>query len=136
MKKNFELKKRELKKISEKIVDNNLSSTYAGNQLNTLTNIIVDNNFKIKSKEQSLKASMDSINKDSISNINNDFIKEFEIKNKEQNNIIQNKEKEIEKLSKEIIEKSKVIENIENDLKLKEEKIKKEKEISNLREEK
>ena len=136
LKKNFELKKRELKKFSEKIIDKNLSSTYTGNQLNTFANIIVDNNFKIKSKEQSLKASMDSINKDSISNINNDFIKEFEIKNKEQNNIIQNKEKEIEKLSKEIIEKSKVIENIENDLKLKEEKIKKEKEISNLREEK
>ena len=136
LKKNFELKKRELKKFSEKIIDKNLSSTYTGNQLNTFTNIIVDNNFKIKSKEQSLKASMDSFNKDSINNINNDFIKEFEIKNKEQNNIIKNKEKEIEKLNKEIIEKAKIIENIENDLKLKEEKIKKEKEISSLREKK
>ena len=131
LKKNFELKKRELKIFSEKIVDNNLSSTYTGKQLNTFTNIIVDNNFKIKSKEQSLKASMDSFNKDSINNINNDFIKEFETKNKEQN-----KEKDIEKLSKEIIEKAKIIENLENDLKLKEEKIKKEKEISSLREEK
>ena len=139
LKKNFELKKRELKKYSENIVENNLSSTYAGNQLNTLNNIMVENNFKIKSKEQSLKASIESFNtKDNNNNTinNNDIIKEYEIKNKEQNNIIQNKEKEIEKLNKEIIEKTKKIENIENELKLKEEKIKKEKEISNLREEK
>ena len=100
LKKNFELKKRELKKYSENIVENNLSSTYAGNQLNTLNNIMVENNFKINSREQSLKASIESFNtKDNNNNTinNNDIIKEYEIKNKEQNNIIQNKEKEIEK---------------------------------------
>ena len=149
LKKNFELKKRELKKYSENIVENNFSSTYGGTQLNNINNIIVENNFKVKSKEQSLKGSIESFNpKENINNNNinnttnnnnnnnNDIIKEYEIKNKEQNNIIQNKEKEIEKLNKEIIDKSAKIENIEKDLKLKEEKIKKEKEISNLREEK
>ena len=143
LKKNFELKKRELKKYSENIVENNFSSTYGGNQINNLNTIVMDNNFKIKSKEQSLKGSFESFAKENINNnnnnninINNDIIKEYEIKNKEQTNIIQNKEKEIENLNKEIVDKSSKIENFEKELKSKEDKIKKEKEISNLREEK
>ena len=133
LKKNFEMKKRELRKFSENIVENNLSSTYGGNNLNNLNNLITDYS-KVKSKEQSLKASMESFNPKE--NNLNETIKEYEDKIKQQNNIIQNKEKEVEKLTKEIIEKSSKIENIEKELKLKEEKIKKEKEISNLREEK
>ena len=136
LKKNFELKKRELKKYSENIVENNFSSTYGGNNFNNLNNLITDYS-KIKSKEQSVKASIDSFNtKENNNNNINDIIKEYEIKNKEQNIIIQNKEKEIEKLNKEIIDKSTKIENIEKELKAKEDKIKTEKEISNLKDEK
>ena len=134
LKKNFELKKRELKKYSENIVENNFSSTYAGTNINNLNNFIPDYS-KVKSKEQSVKASIDSFNtKDNINY--NDIIKEYEIKNKEQSNIIQKKEKEIEKLNKEIIDKSSKIESIEKELKSKEDKIKTEKEISNLKDEK
>lgn len=134
LKKNFELKKRELRKYSENIVENNFSSTYAGNNMNNLNNFIPDYS-KVKSKEQSVKASIDSFNpKDNVNY--NDIIKEYEIKNKEQSNIIQKKEKEIEKLNKEIIDKSTKIESIEKELKSKEEKIKTEKEISNLKDEK
>ena len=133
LKRNFEMKKRELRKYSENIVENNLSSTYGGNNINNLNNFITDYS-KVKSKEQSLKASMESFSPKE--NNLNETIKEYEVKIKDQNNIIQNKEKEIEKLTKEIIEKSAKIENVEKELKLKEEKIKKEKEISNLREEK
>jgi len=134
LKKNFEMKKRELKKYSENIVESNFSSTYAGNNMNTLNNFIPDYS-KVKSKEQSVKASIESFNtKDNINY--NDIIKEYEIKNKEQSNIIQKKEKEIEKLNKEIIDKSTKIESIEKELKSKEDKIKTEKEISNLKDEK
>ena len=134
LKKNFEMKKRELKKYSENIVESNFSSTYAGNNMNTLNNFIPDYS-KVKSKEQSVKASIESFNtKDNINY--NDIIKEYEIKNKEQSNIIQKKEKEIEKLNKEIIDKSTKIESIEKELKSKEEKIKTEKEMSNLKDEK
>ena len=133
LKKNFELKKRELKKFSENIIENNLSSTYEGSHLNTFNNIAADNNYKVKSREQSLKASIENFNQD---NKNSNIIKEYEINNKTQNDIIQNKKKEIEQLNQEIIEKIKQIEKLENELKLKEEKIKKEKEINNLREEK
>ena len=133
LKKNFELKKRELKKYSENIVENNFSSTYGGNNFNNL----ISDYSKIKNKEQSVKASIESFNtKDNNINNNNDIIKEYEIKNKEQNKILQNKEKEIEKLSKEIIDKSTKIETLEKELKSKEDKIKTEKEISNLKDEK
>ena len=134
LKKNFELKKRELKKYSENIVENNFSSTYAGNNMNNLNNFIPDYS-KVKSKEQSVKASIESFN--AKENVNyNDIIKEYEIKNKEQSNVIQKKEKEIEKLNKEIIDKSAKIESIEKELKSKEDKIRTEKEISNLKDEK
>ena len=133
LKKNFELKKRELKKYSENIVENNFSSAYGGNNFNNL----ISDYSKIKNKEQSVKASIESFNtKDNNINNNNDIIKEYEIKNKEQNKILQNKEKEIEKLSKEIIDKSTKIETLEKELKSKEDKIKTEKEISNLKDEK
>ena len=137
LKKNFELKKRQLKKFSENIVENNLSSTYGGNNINNLNNLnnLMNDYSKIKSKEQSVKASIESFNTKDNNNYN-DMIREYEIKNKEQNKIIQNKEKEIEILNKEIIDKSKKIEQIENDLKSKEDKIKTEKEISNLKDEK
>ena len=134
LKKNFELKKRELKKYSENIVESNFSSTYAGTNMNNLNNFIPDYS-KVKSKEQSVKASIESFNtKDNVNY--NDIIKEYEIKNKEQSNVIQKKEKEIEKLNKEIIDKSTKIESIEKELKSKEDKIKTEKEISNLKDEK
>ena len=138
LKKNFELKKRELKKYADNIVENNFSSTYGGNNFN---NYIPDYS-KIKSKEQSVKASIESFNiKDNNNNNtnynnNNDLLKEYEIKNIEQNKILQNKEKEIEKLNKEIIDKSTKIETLEKELKTKEDKIKTEKEISNLKDEK
>jgi len=131
LKKNFELKKRELKKYSENILDKNFSATYAGTNINN----IIPENLKAKSKEQSLKASLESFNlKDNLNY--NDIIKDYESKNREQNNIILNKEKDIENLKKEIIEKDKKIEKIEKDLKTKEEKIKTEKEISNLKDDK
>ena len=138
LKKNFEFKKRELKKYADNIVENNFSSTYGGNNFN---NYIPDYS-KIKSKEQSVKASIESFNtKDNNintynNNNNNDILKEYEIKNIEQNKILQNKEKEIEKLNKEIIDKSTKIETLEKELKTKEDKIKTEKEISNLKDEK
>jgi cell division protein ZapA len=98
---------------------------------------LISDYSKIKNKEQSVKASIESFNtKDNNINNNNDIIKEYEIKNKEQNKILQNKEKEIEKLSKEIIDKSTKIETLEKELKSKEDKIKTEKEISNLKDEK
>ena len=131
LKKNFEMKKRELKKYSENIVDKKFSATFSGNNIN---NIIPDS-LKAKSKEQSMKASIESFNlKDNLNF--NDLIKEYECKNKEQNNIILNKEKDIENLKKEVVEKDKKIEKIEKELKLKEEKIKTEKEISNLKDDK
>ena len=130
LKKNFELKKRELKKYSENIVDKNFSSTYTGNNIN-----ILPENLKSKSKEQSMKASIESFN--SKENLNlNEIIKEYENKKKEQNNIIMTKEKDIENLKKEIAEKDKKIDKIEKDLKVKEDKIKTEKEISNLKDDK
>ena len=125
LKKNFELKKRELRKYSENIVDKNFSATYTGNS----------ENLKMKSKEQSMKASIESFNLKENSNYN-EIIKEYENKNKEQNNIILNKEKDIENLKKEINEKEKKIEKIEKELKTKEEKIRTEKEISNLKDDK
>ena len=130
LKKNFELKKRELKKYSESIIDKNFSSTYTGNNIN-----IIPENLKSKSKDQSLKASIESFNLKENLNYN-EIIKEYENKNKEQNNVIIDKEKNIENLKKEILEKDKRIEKIEKDLKLKEEKIKTEKEISNLKDDK
>ena len=130
LKKNFELKKRELKKYSENLIDKNFSATYSGSNIN---NIIISDNLKIKSKDQSMKASLESFNM----NVNyNEIIKEYENKNKEQNNVILNKEKDIENLKKEINEKDKKIEKIEKELKTKEEKIKTEKEISNLKDDK
>ena len=133
LKKNFELKKREIKKYSESIIDKKFSSTYTGNN----TNNIIPENLKAKSKEQSLKASIESFNLKENLNLNlSGMIKEYESKNKEQNNIIINKEKYIENLKKEITEKDKTIEKIEKELKLKEEKIKTEKEISNLKDDK
>ena len=125
LKKNFELKKRELRKYSENIVDKNFSATYTGNS----------ENLKMKSKEQSMKESIESFNLKENSNYN-EIIKEYENKNKEQNNIILNKEKDIENLKKEINEKEKKIEKIEKELKTKEEKIRTEKEISNLKDDK
>ena len=130
LKKNFEIKKRELRKYSENIVDKNFSSTYTGNNIN-----ILPENLKTKSKEQSMKASIESFNLKENLNYN-EIIKDYENKNKEQNNIIINKEKDIENLKKEIKEKEKKIEKIEKDLKTKEEKIKTEKEISNLKDDK
>ena len=130
LKKNFELKKRELKKYSESIIDKNFSATYTGNNIN-----IMPENLKSKSKDQSMKASIESLNLKENLNYN-EIIKEYENKNKEQNNIIIDKEKNIENLKKEILEKDKKIEKIEKDLKLKEEKIKTEKEISNLKDDK
>ena len=130
LKKNFELKKRELKKYSENIVENNLSSTNGGKNIN---NIIIDYS-KVKSKEQSLKASIESFN--IKENNNSEIIKEYELKIKEQTNIIQNKEKEIEKLNEEIKDKSNKIENLEKELKTKENKIEEEKKIRNLGNEK
>ena len=130
LKKNFEIKKRELRKYSENIVDKNFSSTYTGNNIN-----ILHENLKTKSKEQSMKASIESFNLKENLNYN-EIIKDYENKNKEQNNIIINKEKDIENLKKEIKEKEKKIEKIEKDLKTKEEKIKTEKEISNLKDDK
>ena len=130
LKKNFELKKRELRKYSENIVDKNFSATYTGNNIN-----ILPENLKTKTKEQSMKASIESFNLKENLNYN-DIIKDYENKNKEQNNIIINKEKDIENLKKEIKEKEKKIEKIEKDLKTKEEKIKTEKEISNLKDDK
>ena len=130
LKKNFELKKRELKKYSESIIDKNFSATYTGNNIN-----IIPENLKSKSKDQSMKASIESFNlKDNLNY--NEIIKEYENKNKEQNNVIIDKEKNIENLKKEILEKDKRIEKIEKDLKLKDEKIKTEKEISNLKDDK
>ena len=138
LKKNFEIKKRELKKYAEKIIENNLSSTYGGtNDMNI--NIISKDIPKIKSKEQSLKASSESLIQKDTNNIDNNsdtLIKEYELKNKEQINIIQSKEKEIEKMNNEINEKAKKIEMLEKELKSKEEKIKTEKDISNLKDEK
>ena len=129
LKKNFELKKRELKKYSENIIDKNFSATYSGSKINN----IISDNLKVKSKDQSMKASLESFNM----NVNyNEIIKEYENKNKEQNNLIINKEKDIENLKKEINEKNKKIEKIEKELKNKEEKIKTEKEISNLKDDK
>ena len=130
LKKNFELKKRELKKYSENIVENNLSSTNGGKNIN---NIIIDYS-KVKSKEQSLKASIESFN--IKENNNSEIIKEYELKIKEQTNIIQNKEKEIEKLNEEIKDKSNKIENLEKELKTKENKLEEEKKIRNLGNEK
>ena len=124
LKKNFELKKRELKKHCQSIVEN------SG----------INNNLIIKSKEQSLKASLDSFDtKDINSKTNNDtnsLIKELEVKNKELNNIIQNKEKEIENINNQLNEKTKKITELEKEIKTKEDKIRTEKEISNLKDEK
>ena len=54
-------------------------------------------NLKAKSKEQSLKASIESFNLKENLNLNlSGMIKEYESKNKAQNNIIINKEKYIE----------------------------------------
>ena len=131
LKKNFELKKRELKKYSENIIDKNFSSTFSGNNINT----IITDGFKEKSKEQSMNASIESFNLKENLNYSK-MIKEYESKNKEQNKVITNKEKVIENLKKEILEKDKKIEKIEKDLKAKEEKIKTEKEISNLKDDK
>ena len=130
-KKNFEIKKRELKKFSENIIDKNFSATYSNNNINNL----MTENIKSKSKEQSMKASIESFNMKE--NINyNEIIKEYENKNNEQNNIILNKEKDIEKLKNDIIEKDNIIKKIEKEVKEKEEKIKTEKEISNLKDDK
>ena len=131
LKKNFELKKRELKKYSENIIDKNFSSTYTGNNINT----IITDDIKEKSKAPSMNASVESFNLKENLNYNK-MIKEYESKSKEQNKIIMNKEKDIENLKKDISEKVKIIEKIEKDLKLKEEKIKTEKEISNLKDDK
>ena len=131
LKKNFELKKRELKKYSENIIDKNFSSTFSGNNINT----IITDGFKEKSKEQSMNASIESFNLKENLNYSK-MIKEYESKNKEQNKVITNKEKVIENLKREILEKDKKIEKIEKDLKVKEEKIKTEKEISNLKDDK
>ena len=122
LKKNFELKKRELKKHCQNIVENSGM-----------------NNLILKSKEQSLKASFDSFEaKDLNSKANNvtNLVKELEIKNKELNNIIQNKEKEITNLNNQLNEKTKKITEFENEIKMKEDKIRTEKEISNLKDEK
>ena len=81
LKKNFELKKREIKKYSESIIDKKFSSTYTGNN----TNNIIPENLKAKSKEQSLKASIESFNIKENLNLNlSGMIKEYESKNKEQ----------------------------------------------------
>ena len=135
LKKNFELKKRELKKYSENIIENNCSSTNGGKNANNINNIIIDYS-KVKSKEQSLKASIDSFNIKENNNNNNEIIKEYELKIKEQTNILQNKEKEIEKLNKEIKDKSNKIENYEKEIKSKENKIEEERKIRHLGNEK